>query len=38
MRWDGNYDRVDGNGTVEPGVAIWEQFKTEAKRVALRAR
>jgi penicillin amidase len=35
IAWDGHYDRADGNGRVEPGVAIWEQFKAEAKKLAL---
>ena len=35
LRWDGSYHRTDGNGTVDPGVPIWEQFKDEAERIAL---
>jgi penicillin amidase len=35
IRWDGHYDRADAGGTVDPGVAIWEQFKSEAKAIAL---
>jgi acyl-homoserine lactone acylase PvdQ len=31
IRWDGHYDRVDKNNTVDPGVAIWEQFKSDAR-------
>ena len=27
LRWDGSYHRTDSNGTVDPGVAIWEEFK-----------
>jgi penicillin amidase len=34
LRWDGSYVRVDADGTVDPGVAIWEQFKDEAERIA----
>ena len=30
LLWDGSYDRSDSNGKVEPGVAIWEEFKTQA--------
>jgi acyl-homoserine lactone acylase PvdQ len=26
-RWDGSYDRAAADGTVEPGVAIWEELK-----------
>jgi acyl-homoserine lactone acylase PvdQ len=29
--WDGNYDRTDANGRTEPGVAIWQEFKEQAK-------
>jgi hypothetical protein len=36
-RWDGHYDTVDSNNTVAPGVAIWEEFKTQAEQVAFRA-
>jgi penicillin amidase len=35
LAWDGSYTRVDANGTVDPGVAIWEEFKDQAERVAL---
>jgi penicillin amidase len=35
LAWDGSYATVDGAGTVNPGVAIWEQFKTDAEAVAL---
>ncbi len=27
VAWDGNYDRQDANGTVDPGVAAWEALK-----------
>ena len=30
LAWDGNYDRTDAAGTVEPGVAAWEALKDEA--------
>lgn len=33
--WDGNYTRTDERGTVEPGVAAWDAFKTAAIGVAL---
>ena len=29
LAWDGNYTRTDGNGTIAPGVSIWESFKDE---------
>ena len=29
MRWDGNYVTEDANGTVAPGVSIWEEFKSQ---------
>ena len=35
LAWDGNYDRVNGSGTVDPGVAAWEEFKTQAALIAL---
>jgi acyl-homoserine lactone acylase PvdQ len=35
LAWDGSYHRTDGNGTVDPGVGIWETFKDEAERIAL---
>ena len=30
LAWDGNYDRTDAAGTVDPGVAAWEALKDEA--------
>jgi penicillin amidase len=35
LAWDGSYHAVDANKTVDPGVAIWEQFKDEAEEIAL---
>jgi penicillin amidase len=35
LAWDGNYDRVNGAGTVDPGVAAWEEFKKQAAIVAI---
>src|SRR4051794_7814759 len=26
LAWDGNYDRTDANGTVDPGAAAWPQL------------
>jgi hypothetical protein len=31
VAWDGNYDRQDANGTVDPGVAAWEALKAAVK-------
>ena len=36
IRWDGSYHRVDDNGTVDPGVAIWEEFKDQLEARALK--
>ena len=30
LAWDGNYDRTDAAGTVDPGVAAWEALKKAA--------
>ena len=35
LAWNGSYNQVDGAGTVDPGVAAWEEFKAAAQRVAL---
>jgi penicillin amidase len=35
LAWNGSYAAVDGAGTVDPGVAIWEQVKDDAETVAL---
>jgi penicillin G amidase len=32
LAWDGSYSRADSNGTVDPGVAAWEAFKSAAKK------
>ena len=34
--WDGSYTRTDGDGTVDPGVSIWETFKDELETLMLR--
>jgi acyl-homoserine lactone acylase PvdQ len=34
-RWGGSYHRTDSNGTVDPGVAAWEEFKDQAEAIAL---
>ena len=33
--WDGSYDRENQAGTVDPGVAIWEEFKDQAEAIYL---
>ncbi len=33
--WDGNYTRANAAGTVDPGVAIWEEFKDQLERIYL---
>jgi hypothetical protein len=35
LAWDGNYARTSADGTIDPGAAIWEAFKSEAARIAL---
>ena len=30
LAWDGNYTRTDAAGTVDPGVAAWDAFRTAA--------
>ena len=35
LAWDGSYDRVDANDTVDPGVAAFDAFKTAAIALAL---
>jgi hypothetical protein len=35
LAWDGDYTRTASDGTVDPGVAAWEEFKAAAQRVAL---
>ena len=34
--WDGDYNRTRSDGTVDPGVAAWEEFKDRAEKIALR--
>lgn len=34
--WDGSYDTEDGAGTVDPGVAIWEEFKDQVEATYLK--
>jgi hypothetical protein len=35
VKWNGSYHSVDARGTVDPGVAIWEQYKDEVEKIAL---
>ena len=37
LAWDGNYDRTDAAGTVDPGVAAWEALKDEVVKLLPRA-
>jgi len=37
VAWDGNYDRTDANGTVDPGVAAFEALKEAAEATLPRA-
>jgi penicillin G amidase len=34
LAWGGSYHETAEDGTVDPGVAIWEAFKEEARRLA----
>ena len=34
--WNGSYDEEDANGTVDPGVAIWEELKDRAEAIYLK--
>jgi acyl-homoserine lactone acylase PvdQ len=36
LRWDGSYARTDAAGTVDPGVAIWEELKDQLEAILLR--
>jgi penicillin amidase len=36
LSWDGSYVRTAADGTVDPGVAIWEEFKSQVREIALR--
>jgi penicillin amidase len=35
LAWDGSYHRTDDAGTVDPGVAIWEELKDQLETAAL---
>ena len=34
LSWNGHYDTTDANGTIDPGVAAWEQFKASGQKIA----
>ncbi|HZI90203.1 MAG TPA: penicillin acylase family protein [Thermoleophilaceae bacterium] len=36
LEWDGTYARADSAGKVDPGVAVWENFKDQAELIAFR--
>ncbi|UJA21161.1 hypothetical protein HJD18_13685 [Thermoleophilia bacterium SCSIO 60948] len=36
IRWDGDYARTRSDGTVDPGVAIWERFKADMQAILVR--
>ncbi len=35
LGWDGNYAATDAAGTVDPGVAIWEEFKDRLEAITI---
>jgi penicillin amidase len=35
LAWDGDYARTDGRGTVDPGVAIWQELKAQVEAIVL---
>jgi penicillin amidase len=36
MRWDGDYTKTGSDGTIDPGVSIWEEFKHQLERRVLK--
>ena len=36
LAWDGDYATTDAAGTVDPGVAIWEEFKDRLEAILLK--
>ncbi len=36
LGWDGDYATADGAGTVDPGVAIWEEFKDRLEAIMIK--
>jgi penicillin G amidase len=35
LNWDGSYNEVDSHGTVDPGVAAWQELKDQLQKLAL---
>ena len=35
LRWRGSYAQTNSNGTVDPGVAAWQELKDQLQRLAL---
>ena len=35
LAWNGSYAQADSSGTVDPGVAAWQQLKDELQKLAL---
>ena len=35
LAWNGNYARQAPDGTVDPGVSIWEEFKTQMQAILI---
>ncbi|MFL5886537.1 MAG: penicillin acylase family protein [Thermoleophilaceae bacterium] len=35
LRWNGDYNTTDSNGTVDPGAAAWQEFKNQAQAIAI---
>jgi penicillin amidase len=35
LAWDGSYNEPDSSGTVDPGVAAWQEFKDQLQNLAL---
>ena len=36
LAWDGDYATTDANGTVDPGVATWEEFKDRLEAILMK--
>ena len=35
LAWNGSYAQTDSSGTVDPGVAAWQELKDQLQRLAL---
>jgi penicillin amidase len=35
LAWNGSYVQSDANGTVDPGVAVWQELKDQLQKLAL---